>query len=93
MWEQTKKLPQVKMLILIVVVVSFIPFSYLWYEQLTNFKCVGPSMKPNVHEVNLSDTQNNCALQTSLHWVLFCGINSMMYGVPLMAVILKSKRK
>jgi len=93
MWEQTKKLPQVKMLILIVVMVSFIPFSYLWHDQLTNFKCAEPSMKLNVHEMNLNDNQNNCVLQTSLHWALFCGINSMMYGVPLMAVILKSKRK
>jgi hypothetical protein len=93
MWEQTKKSPQVKMLILMVLVTSFIPFSYLWYDQLTNFKCAGPSTPTNIHEINPNDHQNNCAQQAGMHWAIFYGINSMIYGVPLMTIVLRSKRK
>jgi len=92
MWEQTKKSPQVKTLILIVIVASFVPFSYLWYDQLTNFKCAGANTSTNIHETSLNGNQN-CTQKTDMHWVLFYGINSMMYGVPLMTVVLKSKRK
>jgi hypothetical protein len=89
MWEQTKKLPQVKMLILIVLVVAFIPFSCLWYSQLTSFKCIESSIA-HIHETN--PTQN-CTQQTGMHWAIFYGINGMIYGVPLMTVALSSKRK
>ena len=92
MWEQTKKSPQVKILILIVLVISFVPFSYLWYDQLTNFKCTEANTATNIHETSPNDDQN-CTQKTDIHWTLFYGINSMMYGVPLMTVILKSKRK
>ncbi|MGB9124073.1 MAG: hypothetical protein WCC55_00795 [Nitrosotalea sp.] len=90
MWEQTKKSPQVKMLILIVLVVSFIPFSCLWYSQLTSFKCIESSIV-HIHKTN-SGTQN-CTQQAGMHWAIFYGINGMIYGVPLMTVALSSKRK
>ena len=90
MWEQTKKSPQVKMLILIVLVTSFIPFSYLWYEQLTNFKCQEPSTTINYSSLN---GNQNCTQKTDMHWTLFYGINAMVYGVSLLTVVLKSKRK
>lgn len=89
MWEQTKKSPQVKMLILIALVVSFIPFSYLWYDQLTNFKCQEPS---TTNYSGLNGNQN-CTQKTDVHWALFYGVNSMVYGVPLLTVVLKSTRK
>lgn len=90
MWEQTKRSPQVKILILIVLVVSFVPFSYLWYGQLASLKCAGPSTPVNIHETS---TGNQCAQQIGMHWAIFYGINSMIYGVPLMTVVLRSKRK
>jgi len=90
MWEKTKKSPQVKMLILMALVISFIPFSYLWYDQLTNFKCQEPSTPTN-YSTSLNGSQN-CTQKTDMHWVLFYGINAMVYGVPLMTVVLKSKR-
>lgn len=87
MWEQTKKSPQVKMLILMALVVSFIPFSYLWYNQLTNFKC----QEFTTNYLNL-DYHQNCSQKTNMHWVLFYGINGVVYGMPLLTVILQSKR-
>ena len=92
MWEQTRKSPQVRMLFLMAIVASFIPFSYLWYDQLTNFKCAGPSIPTN-NAINPNDHQNKCVQQATMHWAMFYGINSMIYGVPLMTVVLKSKRK
>jgi uncharacterized membrane protein len=86
MWEQTKKLPQVKMLILIALVISFIPFSYVWYDQLANFKC--QESTPNY---SLNGNQN-CTQKTDMHWALFYGINGMVFGVPLLTVVLKSKK-
>ena len=88
MWEQTKKLPQVKMLILMALVVSFIPFSYIWYGQLTDFKC-----QESTTNYSSLDGNQNCTQKTDMHWALFYGINSMVYGVPLLTVVLKSKRK
>jgi hypothetical protein len=93
MWEQNKKSSQVRILILIVLVASFIPFSYLWYGQITNFKCAELNIQPNVREINPSDNQNNCTQQTGMHWAIFYGINGMIYSVPLMTLVLKSKRK
>jgi hypothetical protein len=85
----TKKLSRVKILILIVLVASFVPFSYLWYDQLIGFKCTGPTV--NIREINSGN--QNCIQQAGMHWAMFYGINSMIYGVPLMTVVLKSKRK
>jgi hypothetical protein len=90
MWEQTKKSPQTKMLILIILVVSFIPFSCLWYSQLTSFKCIESSIV-HIREANYGN--QNCTQQTGMHWAIFYGINGMIYGVPLMTVALNSKRK
>jgi hypothetical protein len=89
MWEQTKKSPQVKMLILMALVVSFIPFSYLWYDQLTNFKCQESSITNYSH----LDGNQDCTQKTDMHWILFYGINGMIYGVSLLIVVLKSKGK
>ncbi|MFZ0184435.1 MAG: hypothetical protein WBV92_05580 [Nitrosotalea sp.] len=89
MWEQTKKRPQVKMLILIVLVVSFIPFSYLWYEQLTSLKCSAST--GIIYQA--SPGNHSCTQQTGMHWAIFYGINSMIYGIPLLTFVLKSKTK
>ena len=88
MWEQTKKSPQVKMLILMILVILFIPFSYLWHGQLTNFKC----QEHGIANYSSIDGDQNCIQKIDMHWALFYGINGMVYGVPLLTVVLKSKR-
>lgn len=89
MWEQTSKSSQAKMLILIVLVVSFIPFSCLWYSQLTSFKCVQSGIM-HIHETL---GNQNCTQQAGMHWAIFYGINGMIYGVPMMTVAVRLKRK
>lgn len=92
MWEQTKKAPQVKVLILMALVVSFIPFSYLWYDQLTNFKCLGVNALANIHDLSPNGNPN-CTQKINTHWAFFYGINSMIYAASIMTVVLKLKRK
>ena len=90
MWEQTKKSSQVKILVILILVVSFIPFSYLWYDQLTSFKCIMAG-SVNIHEAN--SVNQNCTQQAGMHWAMFYGINGIIYGAPLMTAVLKSKRR
>ncbi|MDE1769166.1 MAG: hypothetical protein KGI28_01255 [Thaumarchaeota archaeon] len=91
MWEPNKK-SKVKTMILIVIVISFVPFSYLWYETLSHLGCTQISLQTNVNGENLKDTPSNCISQTSSHWLMFYAINGMMYGVPFTTLVLKTKR-
>jgi len=80
-------------MILIALSVSFLPISYLWYDALSNFDCKETGFDQSHVRIDLKDKQNNCTQQTSSHWMIFYGFNAMIYGMPLMTLILKSKRK
>ncbi|MGI0017168.1 MAG: hypothetical protein ACREA1_00500, partial [Nitrosotalea sp.] len=74
---------------LIIVSVSFVPVSYLWYNTLSGLDCK-ESGQSNVVE-DSSDVRNTCVSKTSSHWMIFYGINAVVYGMPF-ALIVKSTR-
>lgn len=92
MWEPNKKSVKVKTMILIVMVISFVPFSYLWYDTLSHLGCTKISSQTNVNEADLEDTPSNCISQTSSHWLMFYALNGIMYGVPFTTLVLKTKK-
>ena len=92
MWEPNKKSVKVKTMILIALVILFMPFSYLWYETLSNLECTQISSQTNVHGADLKDKQSNCMQQASFHWLIFYALNGITYGIPFTTLVLKAKR-
>ena len=89
MWEPHNKSLKIKTVILIALSVSFVPISYLWYDALSGLEC--NKSYQNGTMVNSGGNHNSCLSQTGTHWVIFYGVNAMVYGMPL-ALILKSTR-
>jgi hypothetical protein len=93
MWEQNKKSNKFKVIILIAMISVFVPITVVWYDSLTSFNCKGS----NSHESNhvkigsIEDKQQNCSQETTFHWAMFYGINSMIYCSPLLVLILKTR--
>ncbi|MBI3842313.1 MAG: hypothetical protein HY295_04105 [Thaumarchaeota archaeon] len=93
MWEQNKKSNKLKVIILIAMISVFIPFTVAWYDLLTNFDC----KELKSHESNrvkigsMEDKQQNCYQETNSHWFMFYSVNGIIYGSPLLALILKVK--
>ena len=94
MREQDKRSKKFKLIILIALPAVFIPASYAWYDTLSNFSCKQSISTQSsdivVHET--LDKKNNCLQQASFHWIAFYGINGMIYGIPLVAVVAKTRR-
>lgn len=65
------------------------PISYLWYDVLFDFDCKKSGQ--NLIVVDPSNVHNVCMSKADSHWVIFYGVNTMIYGMPL-AMILKSTR-
>jgi hypothetical protein len=91
LWESNKKSIKTKAIILIVLSVSFVPISYLWYGALSRLDC--KESEQNRVMIDLNDKHTACASKTSSHWMIFYGFNAMIYGMPLAALILKSKNR
>lgn len=68
--------------------VSFVPVSYFWYDSLSELDCKTYDQN---HVVNQSSKQSTCLSETNAHWMIFFGVNAMIYVMPL-ALILKSTR-
>ena len=94
MREQDKRSKKLKFIILIAMSAVFIPVSYAWYDTLSNFNCKqsisSGSSDIIVHEI--PDKKYNCLQQANFHWLAFYGINGMIYGIPLVAVVAKTRR-
>ena len=90
MWEPQKKSLKIRTMILIALSVSFVPISYLWYDALSELDC-------KKSDQNLladpSDVHNVCVSKAGSHWVIFYGINAMIYGMPLVTLILNSRNR
>jgi len=65
------------------------PISYLWYDALSDLDCKKSGQNQVV--VDPSAMHNVCVSKAGSHWVIFYGVNVMIYGMPL-AMILKSTR-
>ena len=94
MTEQEKRSKKLKLIILIALPAVFIPVSYAWYDTLYNINCK-QSMSSASNDIVVHETldkKNNCLQQTSFHWIAFYGINGMIYGIPLVAVVAKARR-
>ncbi|NHH96701.1 hypothetical protein DYY66_2034 [Candidatus Nitrosotalea sp. FS] len=91
MWEPRRKSLKIRVIILIVLSVSFVPISYLWYDALSELDC--KKSDQNYVIVNSSDVHNTCISKTSSHWMIFYGVNAMIYGMPLVTLILNSRNQ
>ena len=89
MWEPHKKSLKIKTLILIALSVSFVPISYFWYDTLSGLDCTKSDQNDTV--IVPSDNHGTCISKTSSHWIIFYGVNAMIYAMPL-ALIVKSTR-
>ncbi|HZS73986.1 MAG TPA: hypothetical protein VFA69_05725 [Candidatus Nitrosotalea sp.] len=85
MWAPHKSL-KIRTIILIALSVSFVPVSYFWYDTLSGLDC--KTFDQN-HAVDKNS--NACLSKTDTHWMIFYGVNVMIYGMPL-ALILNSTR-
>lgn len=91
-----KKHIQTKIIVLIALYAIFIPFSIAWYNMLTNIDCnnTKPFESNNVNtDSSTNNKQQNCLEQTHFHWIKFYGINGMIYGAQLIALIMTMKKK
>ncbi|HET7337223.1 MAG TPA: hypothetical protein VFJ23_04955 [Candidatus Nitrosotalea sp.] len=86
MWEPNKSL-KIKTVILIALSVSFMPISYFWYDALSGFDC----KQYGQNHIVYSGMHGACLSANDTHWMIFFGVNAMVYGMPL-ALILKSTR-
>jgi hypothetical protein len=69
---------------------SFVPVSYLWYGTLSDLDC-GKIVSGTSHVLDLQD--NTCTKKTDTHWAVFYGVNAMIYGVPMLTVILHLRKR
>lgn len=67
------------------------PISYLWYDTLSELDC--KKSDQNYMVVNSSGVHNICMSKTGSHWMVFYGVNAMIYGMPLVALILNSRNR
>ncbi len=67
--------------------VSFVPVSYFWYDALSGLDCKAYDQN---HVVD-SNKQSACLSKTNAHWMIFYGVNAMIYGIPL-TLMIKSTR-
>jgi hypothetical protein len=88
LWEPHKKSLGIKTIILIAISVSFVPISYFWYDALSGL-C--KQSDQNHVAIDQSDNHGTCVSKTSSHWIIFYGVNTMIYAIPL-ALIVKSTR-
>jgi hypothetical protein len=75
---------------------AFIPFSLAWYNTLVNIDCNHTKLleSSNVKiESSTGNGQQNCSEQTNFHWIKFYGINGVIYGAQLVALIMTVKKK
>jgi hypothetical protein len=93
MWEQNKRANKLKIVILISMISVFIPFTVIWYDLLTDFNCneLKSPESDHVKIGSIGDKQQNCYQQTNFHWVMFYGINGVIYSSPLLVLILKAR--
>lgn len=90
MWAPNTKSIKIRVVILVAMTISFLPVSYLWYGTLTSLDC-NSSIQSHV-VADLNGKQDSCVSKTSSHWAIFYGFNAVIYGVPLVTLILKPKR-
>jgi len=81
---------------LVALYAALVPFSLAWYNTLISIDC--NHQKPfglnNVKIDSSTDNkQKNCSGQTNFHWIKFYGINGIIYGVQLVALIMTVKKK
>lgn len=91
LWEPRRKSLKIRAIILIVLSVSFMPISYLWYDTLSELDCKKYGQNHIVEDP--SNAHNVCVSKADSHWMIFYGINVMIYGIPLVTLILNSKNQ
>lgn len=72
-------------------VVSFVPVSYLWYGTISSLDC-GKIMSVENH-VLVDSHDDTCTNKTGTHWAVFYGVNAMIYGVPMITVLLHLRKR
>jgi hypothetical protein len=94
MIRQDKK-SKTRFIIFLALYAVLVPFSLAWYNTLINIDCNhAQGVESNPVKIDSSENgQQNCMQQTNFHWVKFYGINGVMYGAPLAALIMTIKRK
>lgn len=91
-----KKPMRTRVIILVALYAALIPFSLAWYNTLIKIDCdnAKPFESNNVKIGSSTDsTQSNCLEQTNSHWIKFYGINGMIYGAQLLALMMTVKKK
>lgn len=91
-----KKPLQTKAIVLLALYVVLVPFSFAWYNVLVSIDCnhVKPFESNSIKIDSFTyDKQQNCLEQTNYHWMKFYGINGMIYGAQLVALIMTVKKK
>src|SRR2546425_12498150 len=94
MWEKDKRSIRLKPILLIALSAVFIPVSYAWYDTLNNFNCKESTSTTNYANTNPTlDKRNNCPQETNFLWIAFYGINGIIYGMPVIVLVRRTKRK
>ncbi|MHB8603538.1 MAG: hypothetical protein ACYC6W_12670 [Nitrosotalea sp.] len=91
MWEQHKKSLKIQTIILIALSVSFVPVSYFWYDALSGFDC--KKFDQNHVTADPSDKHDTCISKTSSHWMIFYGVNIMIYAMPFVLIVKSTRNR
>ena len=85
-----------KIIILIALYAVLIPYSFAWYNALTNMECnnIKPFESNNVNlESSTNNKQQNCLEHTNFHFIKFFFINVLIYCTQLFSLIMTVKKR
>jgi len=91
--DQNKKSIKTNLIILTILCAVFIPFSIGWYNALTNLHCEQKFSDTIDIKSSLTGTPANCNQHTNFHWLLFYGVNGVIYSLPAIAFAIKTNYK
>jgi len=89
-----KKPFNLRVAVLAVLCAGLVVFSAAWYHTLVAMDCRS-SNKINSGQGASGDggSGDNCIEQLDFHWIKFYGINSFIYGVSALAIVLTVRKK
>jgi len=92
--NQNKKPTKTNLIIFTILCAVFIPFSIGWYNALTNLHCEQKfSDTINIKSSITEGTDTNCSGHTNFHWLIFYGVNGVIYSLPAIAFAITTNKK
>ncbi len=94
MIRQNRNSIKLKLVIFLVIYAALAIFSFSWYNTLTSINCdlTKPLPSNPVKTGSSEDATQNCSQDLHFHWIKFYGINGLIYGAPLLVLVINAKK-